>query len=111
MTRFENIPDILELDHLTVMGDVMFGKNVTLRVSRPPTPGRRRRCGSLPPVVPPLSFVRHASRRLTPPPWFSGAVLQGTVIIIANEGERIDIPAGAILENKIVTGNLRIMEH
>lgn len=64
--RFENIPDILELDHLTVMGDVMFGKNVTLR---------------------------------------------GTVIIIANEGERIDIPAGAILENKIVTGNLRIMEH
>jgi len=33
------------------------------------------------------------------------------VIIIANEGERIDIPAGSILENKIVTGNLRIMEH
>ena len=36
---------------------------------------------------------------------------QGTVIIIANEDERIDIPPGAVLENKIVTGNLRIMDH
>jgi len=38
-------------------------------------------------------------------------VLQGTVIIIANHGERIDIPPGAILENKIVSGNLRILDH
>jgi len=37
--------------------------------------------------------------------------LQGTVIIIANHGERIDIPPGAILENKIVSGNLRILDH
>ena len=36
---------------------------------------------------------------------------QGTVIIIANHGERIDIPSGAILENKIVSGNLRILDH
>ena len=36
---------------------------------------------------------------------------QGTVIIIANHGERIDIPAGAVLENKIVSGNLRILDH
>jgi hypothetical protein len=37
--------------------------------------------------------------------------VQGTVIIIANQGERIDIPPGAILENKIVSGNLRILDH
>lgn len=66
LQRFENIPNILELDHLTVSGDVVFGKDVTLK---------------------------------------------GTVIIIANEGEHIDIPAGAVLENKIVSGNLRILDH
>uniref|UniRef100_A0A672GSN5 UTP--glucose-1-phosphate uridylyltransferase n=1 Tax=Salarias fasciatus TaxID=181472 RepID=A0A672GSN5_SALFA len=66
LTRFENIPDMLELDHLTVSGDVTFGKNVSLK---------------------------------------------GTVIIIANHGDRIDIPAGAVLENKIVSGNLRILDH
>ncbi|XP_008315442.1 UTP--glucose-1-phosphate uridylyltransferase-like isoform X1 [Cynoglossus semilaevis] len=66
LIRFENIPDLLELDHLTVSGDVTFGKNVSLK---------------------------------------------GTVIIIANHGERIDIPAGAMLENKIVSGNLRILDH
>lgn len=36
---------------------------------------------------------------------------QGTVIIIANHGDRIDIPPGAMLENKIVSGNLRILDH
>ncbi|KAM7008850.1 UTP--glucose-1-phosphate uridylyltransferase-like [Tautogolabrus adspersus] len=64
--RFESIPDMLELDHLTVSGDVTCGKNVSLK---------------------------------------------GTVIIIANHGDRIDIPAGAMLENKIVSGNLRILDH
>lgn len=64
--RLDGIPDILELDHLTVAGDVTFGR---------------------------------------------GVVLKGTVIIIANHGERIDIPPGSILENKIVSGNLRIMNH
>ena len=29
--RFKKIPQILELDHLTVTGDVYFGRNVTLR--------------------------------------------------------------------------------
>ncbi|XP_023698150.1 UDP-glucose pyrophosphorylase 2b isoform X2 [Paramormyrops kingsleyae] len=66
LTRFESIPDVLELDHLTVSGDVTFGKHVSLK---------------------------------------------GTVIIIANHGDRIDIPAGAMLENKIVSGNLRILDH
>lgn len=66
LNRFANIPDIIELDHLTVSGDVTFGRGVSLR---------------------------------------------GTVIIIANHGERIDIPAGAILENKIVSGNMRILDH
>lgn len=66
LARFASIPDLLELNHLTVSGDVTFGKNVSLR---------------------------------------------GTVIIIANHGDRIDIPSGSILENKIVSGNLRIMDH
>ena len=64
--RFEGIPDLIDLDHLTVSGDVWFGPRVQLK---------------------------------------------GTVIIIANHGERIDIPAGALLENKIVSGNLRILDH
>ena len=29
-------------------------------------------------------------------------ILRGTVIIITNHGDRIDIPTGAVLENKIV---------
>ncbi|CAO3615856.1 unnamed protein product [Cunninghamella blakesleeana] len=66
LSRFKTIPQILELDHLTVTGDVTFGAKVELR---------------------------------------------GTVIIVANHGERIDIPSGTILENKIVTGNLRILDH
>nr|QBH73768.1 UTP-glucose-1-phosphate uridylyltransferase 2 [Embidopsocus sp. OG1942] len=64
--RFAGIPDMIELDHLTVSGDVTFGRNVSLK---------------------------------------------GTVIIIANHGDRIDIPSGACLENKIVSGNLRILDH
>lgn len=66
LSRFASIPDMLELDHLTVSGDVTFGRGVSLK---------------------------------------------GTVIIIANHGDRIDIPPGAILENKIVSGNLRILDH
>jgi len=66
LARFGSIPDLLELDHLTVSGDVTFGRGVSVR---------------------------------------------GTVIIIANHGDRIDIPAGAVLENKIVSGNLRILDH
>jgi len=66
LSRFKTIPDVLEADHLTVSGDVSFGKDVSLK---------------------------------------------GTVIIIANHGDRIDIPSGAVLENKIVSGNLRILDH
>jgi len=66
LSRFKTIPHILELDHLTVTGDVHFGSNVTLK---------------------------------------------GTIIIVANYGSRIDIPSGAILENKIVSGNLWILDH
>ena len=36
---------------------------------------------------------------------------QGTVIIVANEGSRIDIPDGSELEDSVVTGSLRILEH
>jgi len=64
--RFKSIPDILELDQLTISGDVWIGSGVTLR---------------------------------------------GTIIIVANYGNRIDIPDGAILENKVISGNLRILDH
>merc|ERR1719225_2470314 len=68
LSRLGKIPDIIELDHLTVSGNVTFGRK-------------------------------------------SKVILKGTVIIIANHGEQIDIPSGAILENKIVSGNLRILDH
>ncbi|KAJ3075861.1 UTP-glucose-1-phosphate uridylyltransferase [Podochytrium sp. JEL0797] len=64
--RFKSPPHILELDHLTVVGDVTFGADVVLR---------------------------------------------GTVIVVANHGSRIDIPSGAILDDKVVSGNLRILDH
>eukprot|EP01133_Synstelium_polycarpum_P013905 gene13905-16405_t len=64
--RLKSIPDLLELDHLTVSGDVYFGVNT---------------------------------------------VLKGTVIIVANHGERIDIPDNVTLENKIISGTLRILDH
>jgi UTP--glucose-1-phosphate uridylyltransferase len=38
-------------------------------------------------------------------------VMRGTVIIVANAGDRIDIPNGSVLENAVVTGSLRILEH
>ncbi|KAJ7783316.1 UTP-glucose-1-phosphate uridylyltransferase [Mycena metata] len=63
--RFKKIPTIIELDHLTVTGDVYFGRNVTLR---------------------------------------------GTVIVVANEGQRIDIPDGCVLENRLLSGNLNMIE-
>lgn len=66
MKRFQSIPDILDLAHLTVSGDVTFGKDV---------------------------------------------VLKGTVIIVANQGSRIDIPSNSLLENKVISGNLRILDH
>lgn len=58
--------NLLELDQLTISGDVTLGRDL---------------------------------------------VLKGTVIIVANAGCRIDIPNGAILEDKVVTGNLRILDH
>ena len=64
--RFKSIPNILELDHLTIAGDVWIGKGVRLA---------------------------------------------GTCIIVANEGSKIMIPDGTNLENKLVTGNLNIIDH
>lgn len=66
LSRVPSPINILELDHLTVVGDVTFGRNVTLR---------------------------------------------GTVIIVANNGSRIDIPSGSILEDKVISGSLAIMDH
>jgi len=67
MKRFGgSLPNILELDHLTVSGNVYFGKGIELK---------------------------------------------GNVIIVANHGEQISIPDGATLENKIIAGNMRILDH
>ena len=33
LRRFDTVPDLLELDHLTVTGDVTFGSKVSLKVS------------------------------------------------------------------------------
>ena len=40
-----------------------------------------------------------------------GVVLKGTVIIVANEGSTIDVPPGSVLENVVVQGSLRLLEH
>jgi UDP-N-acetylglucosamine pyrophosphorylase len=128
-----NGADVRELDHLTVSGDVTFGANVILRV-------RRREELSmclclcvfaclcvclfvcLYVGVCLLGYVVATHHRLIPsllhlyklslspslsPCW----IFKGTVIIVANHGSRIDIPAGSILENKIINGDLRIMDH
>ena len=77
---------MLELDHLTVSGDVTFGRGGDYQLFE------NRNILTL------ICFYLSVS-------------LRGTVIIIANHGDRIDIPAGAVLENKIVSGNLRILDH
>lgn len=66
LERFGSIPDVLELDHLTVSGDVSFGGNTTLK---------------------------------------------GTVIVVANPGNKIMIPAGSVIENKVVVGSLHVIPH
>ncbi|KAJ2738414.1 UTP-glucose-1-phosphate uridylyltransferase [Coemansia sp. Cherry 401B] len=66
LSRFKTPPQILELDHLTVTGDVSFSSDVTL---------------------------------------------EGTVIIVANHGAHIDIPRGSILNDKVVSGDLRLLDH
>lgn len=66
LSRIPHMPKILELDHLTITGNVNLGRNVTLK---------------------------------------------GTVIIVVNDGQKIDIPNGSVLENVVVTGNLSILEH
>jgi UTP--glucose-1-phosphate uridylyltransferase len=61
-----SLPLVLDLDHLTVSGDVTFGRSVILR---------------------------------------------GTVIIVAQQNQSIAIPDGSVLENKVITGHLQIMDH
>lgn len=40
-----------------------------------------------------------------------GVTLKGTVIIVASEGSTIDVPPGSILENVVMQGSLRLLEH
>ncbi|MDT8447528.1 MAG: UTP--glucose-1-phosphate uridylyltransferase [bacterium] len=62
--RFETIPDILELDLLTVVGDVTFGSHITLR---------------------------------------------GNVILVCEQGG-LQLPDGTTLENKVLTGSIKMGE-
>lgn len=64
--RIPHMPAIIELDHLTVTGNVFFGRNIELK---------------------------------------------GTVIIVCEEGNKIQIPPGSTLENVVITGSLSILEH
>ena len=57
-------PCILEADHISITGDVHFGR---------------------------------------------GVVLRGSVVVVAAEGSRIDIPPKSELENVVVTGSLRLL--
>jgi UTP--glucose-1-phosphate uridylyltransferase len=65
-SRIPSIPKIIDCDHLTITGDVTFGR---------------------------------------------GVILKGTVIIVANENGSIAIPPGSVLENVVVQGSLRLLEH
>ncbi|KAI9808898.1 MAG: UTP-glucose-1-phosphate uridylyltransferase [Phylliscum demangeonii] len=40
-----------------------------------------------------------------------GVTLKGTVIIVATEGSTIDVPPGSVLENVVMQGSLRLLEH
>ena len=93
--RIPYIPDMRDLDHLTVSGDVRFGEGVVLKVRA--SVGRRCQCGR-------PGALYHACGGVC-------CAAQGTVIIVASEGSRIDIPDGSVLEDKVITGNLRILEH
>jgi len=64
--RFPSIPNILELEHLNVAGDVTFG---------------------------------------------FGIKLLGSVIIVAEDGKKIKIPDGSVLENCVISGELVIVDH
>ncbi|KIL68833.1 hypothetical protein M378DRAFT_21754 [Amanita muscaria Koide BX008] len=63
--RFATVPDLLELDQLTISGDVYLGRKVKLR---------------------------------------------GTIIIIADEGQRLEIPSDSDLENRLISGNLTVTD-
>lgn len=75
--RFKKIPKIIELDHLTVTGDVYFGRNVTLRGT----------------VISKYKNIRFSHCSVPHAEWHC-------CIVVANEGQRIDIPEGCILENR-----------
>ena len=58
------------------------------------------------PYIPDLLFLDHLT--VSGSVYFSrGVTLKGTVIIVASEGSRIDVPPGTVLEDKVVTGHLR----
>ncbi|VDD76423.1 unnamed protein product [Mesocestoides corti] len=101
--RIPNIPSMIELNHLTVFGDVTFGKNVVLKV------------GFYNATVNLGKMGKESEQELSRYPETCGTkaaeIYAGTVIIIAQDNEHIDIPDGSILEDQVVTGNLRIVDY
>ena len=73
--RLRYIPRMLELDHLTVTGDVYFGRNVTLRGT----------------------VISESSQCC-----LNGPLLKKcfSFSVVAGEGQRLDIPDGCVLENR-----------
>jgi UTP--glucose-1-phosphate uridylyltransferase len=71
------IPDITELDHLTINGDVWIGKKVTL-------------AGTV---------IIGASSNIPSKPFASRLTFARSPLPVANEGNRIYIPDGSKLEN------------
>jgi UTP--glucose-1-phosphate uridylyltransferase len=67
-----------------VTGDVYFGRNVTLR-------GTVISCDLFLVFSPIFFFVNVV------------------IAVVANEGQRIDIPDGCILENRLLSGNLNMI--
>jgi UTP--glucose-1-phosphate uridylyltransferase len=59
--------------------------------------------------IPDLLYLDHLT--VSGNVWFDkDVVLRGTVIVVANEGARIDLPPGSVLENKVLMGNLTSRE-
>lgn len=89
------LPDLLDLEHLTVQGNVYFLSNV----------GASSYNSSSGTTSVSSSTGSSTSAQI-------GTIkLSGTVIIVASDGSRIDVPPGSVLENKVLSGSLRILDH
>lgn len=85
LSRFRSIPSIIELDSLKVTGDVWFGINITLKV-----------LNELITIISSSFFKVGWYKYL----WYFD-ILKGKVSIAAKPGVKLEIPDGAVLENRV----------